>query len=80
MGIEGNYSYGNHLQWFSDKTNGLLPQVSVISIPTLFYKGIMLAWVIWLSFAFLNWIKWAWKTLGEQGYWRSKLSKQLEEK
>lgn len=79
MGIEGNYSHGNHLQWFSDKTTGLLPQVSVISIPTLFYKGIMLAWVIWLSFAFLNWIKWAWKTLGEQGYWRTKLSKQLEE-
>lgn len=80
MGIEGNYSYGNHLQWFSDKTDGLLPQVSVMSIPILFYKGIMLAWVIWLSFAFLNWIKWAWKTLGEQGYWRSKLSKQLEQK
>lgn len=80
MGIQGNYSYGNHLQWFSDKTNGLLPQVSVFSIPTIFYKAIMLVWVIWLSFAFLGWIKWAWKGLGEQGYWRSKLSNQLAEK
>lgn len=80
MGVEGNHSYGNHLQWFSDKTDGMLPQVSVLSISTLFYKGIMLVWVIWLSFAFLGWIKWAWKKLGEQGYWRSKLSKQLDEK
>ncbi len=80
MGVEGNYSFGNHLQWFSDKTSGLLPQVSVLSISTIFYKGIMLAWVIWLSLAFLSWIKWAWKILGEQGYWRSKLSKKLEEK
>ncbi|AOW78919.1 hypothetical protein A3Q34_00730 [Colwellia sp. PAMC 20917] len=80
MGIEGNYSYGNHLQWFSDKSSGLLPQVSVVSISTIFYKGIMLVWVIWLSFAFLSWIKWAWKALGQQGYWRSELSKQLDEK
>jgi hypothetical protein len=80
MGIEGNSSYGNHLQWFSDKTNGVLPKISVLSIPTIIYKGIMLVWVIWLSFAFLGWIKWAWKGLGEQGYWRSELSKQLQEK
>jgi hypothetical protein len=80
MGIEGNYSYGNHLQWFLDKTNGLLPKVSVVSISTIFYKGIMLAWVIWLSFAFLSWIKWAWHALGQQGYWRTKVDEQLNQK
>lgn len=79
MGVEGNYSYANHLQWFSDKTNGLLPQVSVLSISTIFYKGIMLVWVIWLSFAFLGWIKWVWKALGKLGYWRSKPDKESEE-
>jgi hypothetical protein len=80
MGIEGNSSYGNHLQWFSDKSSGLLPAVSVVSISTLFYKGLMLIWVIWLSFALLGWMKWSWKTLGQQGYWKSKLSKLIEEK
>jgi len=80
MGVEGNYSYGNHLQWFSDKTNGILPQVSALSISTIFYKGIMLVWVIWLSFASLGWIKWAWKSLGKQDYWRSELSNQLDKK
>ena len=79
MGISGNYSYGNQLSWFADKTDGVLPAVSVMSISTVFYKGIMLAWVIWLSFAIVGWVKWAWKMLGSQGYWRSKLSKKLTE-
>lgn len=73
MGITGNNSYGNYLQWFADKSEGLLPEISVISIPILFYKGLMLAWVIWLSFSGLNWMKWAWKKLGSQGYWQAKV-------
>lgn len=77
MGIEGNYSYHNHLQWFADKSTGFLSNVSVISVPTIYYKAIMLLWVIWLSFAFLNWIKWAWSILGQQGYWRTQLSSDL---
>ncbi len=74
MGITGNNSYGNYLQWFTDKSDGLLPEISVISIPILFYKGLMLAWVIWLSFSGLNWMKWAWKKLGSQGYWQAKVT------
>ncbi len=73
MGITGNNSYGNYLQWFADKSEGLLPEIFVISIPILFYKGLMLAWVIWLSFSGLNWMKWAWKKLGSQGYWQAKV-------
>jgi hypothetical protein len=80
MGITGNNSYGNYLQWFADKSDGLLPQVSVISIPILFYKGLMLAWVIWLSFSGLNWMKWAWKKLGSQGYWQAKIADKVATK
>lgn len=72
MGITGNYSFGNNLQWFADKSDGQLPDITVLSIPVLFYKGLMLAWVIWLSFTSLSWIKWAWGKLGAQGYWRAK--------
>ncbi len=77
MGITGNYSYGNQLNWFLDKSDGILPEVTVFSIPKLVYKAVMLVWVIWLSFAILNWVKWSWKMLGSQGHWRSKLGKQL---
>ena len=80
MGITGNNSYGNHLQWFADKSNGALPEISVISIPILFYKGLMLTWVIWLSFTSLHWIKWAWAKLGLQGYWRANQQKKSAEK
>ena len=72
MGIEGYQSYGNHLSWFADKSDGTLPEVNVVSISTWFYKAIMLIWVIWLSISFISWIKWAWRTVGKQGYWRSK--------
>ncbi|MFT4924279.1 MAG: hypothetical protein ACI8WB_000357 [Phenylobacterium sp.] len=73
MGIVGNHSYGNHLVWFADQSAGQLPAIDVFSIPTLVYKGIMLLWVLWLSFSLLGWIRWAWKTLGSHGYyWRAK--------
>ncbi len=72
MGIVGNYSYNNQLIWFTDKSDGLMPAISVLSIPTLIYKGLMLLWVLWLSFSLLNWIKWGWAILGENDYWRAK--------
>jgi hypothetical protein len=78
MGIEGYQSYGNHLTWFADKADGILPTVSVLSISIWFYKAIMLIWVIWLSTSLLTWIKWAWKTMGSHGYWQSKLSEKLK--
>jgi hypothetical protein len=78
MGIEGYQSYGNNLTWFADKADGILPTVSVLSISIWFYKAIMLMWVIWLSTSLLAWIKWAWKTMGTNGYWKSQLSEKLK--
>ena len=75
MGIEGYQSYGNNLTWFADKSEGLLPTVSILSISIWFYKAIMLMWVIWLSTSLLAWIKWAWKIIGTHGYWKSLPSK-----
>jgi hypothetical protein len=75
MGIEGYQSYGNHLAWFADKSDGVLPKASVFSVSTWFYKAMMLVWVIWLSISLVNWVKWAWRTLGEQGYWRTRKPK-----
>jgi hypothetical protein len=79
MGIEGYQSYGNNLTWFADKADGILPTVSVLSISIWFYKAIMLMWVIWLSTSLLAWIKWAWKTMGTNGYWKSQLSEKLKQ-
>lgn len=70
MGIEGNYSSDYMLRWFADQSQGMLPDIAVFSVPLWIYKGLMFVWVIWLSFALINWIKWAWQKLGEQGYWK----------
>jgi hypothetical protein len=70
MGIDGNNSTDYYLKWFADQSQGMLPEISVFSVPIWIYKALMLVWVIWLSFALINWIKWVWKKLGEQGYWK----------
>lgn len=70
MGIAGNNSYANNLKWFADQSQGSLPDISVLSAPTLIYKGIMLLWVMWLSLSLLSWVKWAWLKIGAQGYWK----------
>ena len=75
MGIIGNDSYGNNLRWFSDQSSGLLPSITVFSLPILVYKGVMLLWVMWLCFSILGWIKWAWRILGQRGYWQQEPSK-----
>lgn len=70
MGITGNYSSDFRLKWFADQSQGWLPDIMVISVPVWIYKALMLVWVIWLSFALINWIKWSWNKLGTQGYWK----------
>lgn len=70
MGITGNGSWRNNLQWFADQSSGLLPTVEVINIPILYYKAAMLLWVLWLSFALIKWCKWSWQKLSVVERWR----------
>ncbi len=76
MGIKGYFSKSHYLQWFSDKSTGLTPHIEVFNVSIYIYKGIMLLWVLWLSFALINWCKWAWQCLGRQGYWRKVTGKE----
>ena len=75
MMLTGNGSYGNQLNWFADYSSDELPNVSVISVPMWLYKGAMLLWAIWLSFALLRWIKLAWQAVNVGGFWQSKPGK-----
>lgn len=70
MQITGNGSYTDLLRWFQDRSSSLLPQPWVISLPLYVYRIAMLAWALWLAWAFMRWIKWAWICMGEGGYWR----------
>jgi hypothetical protein len=71
MGIAGNADLSiRGLSWFADFSDGVLPSVTVVSVPNYVYKGLMLLWVIWLSFSLIKWLKWVWQKLGVNGYWK----------
>ena len=58
------------LPWFVDRTAAQLPQPFVISVSIWFYKLAMLLWALWLSFALLRWLPWAWRQFASEGVWR----------
>jgi len=72
MHIVGNGSYDNVLAWFGDRASGTLPDAFAISVPMWIYKVLILAWALWLSFALLRWLPWAWSEFAADGLWRQK--------
>ncbi|HEV8332931.1 MAG TPA: hypothetical protein VGQ22_16015 [Steroidobacteraceae bacterium] len=58
------------LPWFVDRTAPQMPQPFVLSVSIWFYKLAMLLWALWLSFALLQWLPWAWRQFASEGVWR----------
>ncbi len=72
MHIAGNGSSQGDLRWYLDRVSGVLGEVGVISVPLLVYRGLMLAWALWLALRLLDWLRWGWRGLSEPTLWRSK--------
>ncbi len=72
MQITGNGSHSYLLKWFDDRASELLPSAWVISVSMWFYRALMLLWSLWLAFALLGWLKWAWQCYTTDGLWRNK--------
>ena len=70
MQIAGNGSSNTFLRWFNDRSPTNLPQVWVISVPLFCYRLAMLGWALWLAFALLRWLRWAWASVTSGGGWR----------
>jgi hypothetical protein len=62
------------LSWFEDRSAGVTPSAGAISISIWFYRAAMLAWALWLSFALLRWLPWAWRAYAHQGLWLGKIA------
>jgi len=58
----GSASYGEYA-WLADRSSGVLPTASAISLPMWAYKALMLAFALWLAWALIGWIKLAWRAL-----------------
>jgi len=67
-------SPGDGFSWFVDQTTTTLPQPSVFSLPLIVYKIAILLWALWLSFALIRWLPWAWAAFSANGIWRSHIN------
>ena len=72
MQIAGNGSTAQNLIWFQDRSDQILPQPWIISVPLYVYRLLMLGWALWLAFALLSWLKWGWANFSRGGFWRPK--------
>jgi hypothetical protein len=69
MQITGNQSSAFSLNWYQDRSQPILPTATVISVPLLVYRLLMLAWALWLAVSLLNWLKWGWSCFSSNGLW-----------
>lgn len=63
------------LSWFTDRSDGTTPAAGAISVSLWFYKAAMLAWALWLSFALLRWLPWAWRSFSHGGAWHGRIAR-----
>ncbi len=69
MLITGNQSSAFLLNWYQDRSLPFLPTATVISVPLIVYRLLMLAWALWLAVSLLNWLKWGWGCFSNNGLW-----------
>ncbi len=70
MQVAGNGSTTGLLSWYADRSGTIAPQATVISVPLLAYRLLMLAWALWLAFSVIGWLRWGWRGFTTGGAWR----------
>jgi hypothetical protein len=75
MLISGNSSSAYVFNWYQDRWQAGYPQASVISVPLLVYRLLMLLWSLWLAFASVSWLRWGWTQYATGGVFRPRQRK-----
>ena len=70
MQVAGNNSSAGELHWYLDRAGVELQSAWVLTLPILIYRGLMLAWALWLAWSLLAWLKWGWNAFARDGVWR----------
>jgi hypothetical protein len=70
MQVAGGGSSNTLLRWYADRIENVTPKAGVLSAPLWVYRGLMLAWALWLATSLLRWARWAWQAFSEGGLWR----------
>jgi len=81
MQVAGNGSTDTVLRWFADRAQTALPRVSVVSLPVWIYRGLMLAWSLWLAAGLVRGATWTFHAFTQGGAWRgwTRRAKQTED-
>ncbi|MBL8111727.1 MAG: hypothetical protein JNK60_02500 [Acidobacteria bacterium] len=70
MQITGNGSNDTLLRWYVDRIAGELPAAWTLSVPLWVYKGLMLAWALWLATSLVKWLGWGFRAFSVDGGWK----------
>jgi hypothetical protein len=70
MQVAGADSSNSVLRWYADRVEGVTPTAGVVSLPLWLYRGLMLAWALWLASSLLGWAGWVWRAFSGGGLWR----------
>ena len=74
MQVQGNGSSNYLYRWYQDHSEGALPAAWVFSVPIMVYRAVMLLWSLWLVFALMRWVRWAWARFSHRGLWATRQS------
>jgi hypothetical protein len=70
MQVAGAESTNTVLHWYTDRIDHTTPSAGVVSLPLWTYRGLMLAWALWLATSLLRWGAWAWRVMAAGAWWR----------
>ncbi|MBN2529613.1 MAG: hypothetical protein JXR76_24705 [Deltaproteobacteria bacterium] len=62
------------LNWYQDIIQNKTPAVTIINTPLAVWKTVMLLWTLWLAYNLIPWSKWAFRAMGQGGWWAKKQS------
>lgn len=75
MKVVGNGSSSHFYNYYQDisRAGDGFPGVTVVSVPIIAYRAVMLLWSLWLSTMLIQWASWAWGCYTEKETWRAKV-------
>jgi hypothetical protein len=73
MGIAGTGAYSDAFAWFMDRSDSVLSQPVVLSVPIWVYRLLMFAWALWIARSLSRWLRAAWNAWNAGGLWRGKV-------
>ena len=70
MFISGEQSTAFNLNWYQPRSGQSCPTPQVFSVSIWVFRSLMLIWALWLAWAVLGWIRWAWDQFTSGGWWK----------